>query len=98
METLDISSFVKEACNAFPISGSILINELFKFFVFILRPPSFFKILIFLAIFLIDLFHFGDDVIDKILTLTLIIRSLVAVFFAAFFFKVLKRAIENLFG
>lgn len=54
VEALDVGSLLKKSSNSFPISGSILINELFEFLVFFLGPPAFFDVLIFLGIVGID--------------------------------------------
>lgn len=50
VEALDVGSLFEKSSNSFPISGSILVNKLFKFLVFFLGPPAFFDILIFLGI------------------------------------------------
>jgi hypothetical protein len=50
MKALDISSFLKESSNAFPISGTMFIDKLFEFFIFFLRPPSLLNVLIFFTI------------------------------------------------
>lgn len=90
MQALDVCSLLKESSDAFPISGSILIHKLFKFLIFLLGPPPFLDVLIFLGILRIHVFHFGDDVIDQIFAFTGIIRPFLAGLFATFLLEMFQ--------
>jgi hypothetical protein len=64
VEALHISSLLEKSSNAFPIPGSMLIDQLLQFLVFLLCPPSLLHVWILLCIIWIDYLQFGDDVID----------------------------------
>ena len=64
VEALDVSSFLKKSGNAFPIPGSMLIDQLLQFLVFLLSPPPLLHVSILLRVIRIDHLQFGDDVIE----------------------------------
>jgi hypothetical protein len=43
MKALDISALIEVAGDSFPISGAMLVDQLFEFFILFLSPPSFFQ-------------------------------------------------------
>ena len=64
MEALHVGSLLEKSGNAFPIPGSMLIDQLLQFLVFLLRPPPLLHVGILLRVVRIDHLQFGDDVIE----------------------------------
>lgn len=67
MQALNVSSLIEVAGDSFPIAGAVLINQLFKFFVLLLCPPSLFQgRTVLLDVVIVDHRYFLQHLIDQI--------------------------------
>jgi hypothetical protein len=97
VETLHISSLFEKSCNAFPITCSVLVDELLELLVLLRSPPTLSDSVAIFDIVSLKTLHFGDDITDKVFAFLSLVRVvLTIVILTALFVELFEGTLQNL--